>query len=285
MKPRDPTIRKFSSLAKFTSKLLRLNHGLCTAFETLPPYSVTGANAQQTFLNTFLAPITQRLNDNLPGANISAADTISMMDLCPFNTVASSTGAISPFCDLFEGPEWRNYNYYQSLGKYYGYGSGNPLGPTQGVGYTNELIARLTGTAVVDRTSVNHTLDDNPTTFPVGAGHPLFADFSHDNDITSIHAAMGFYNTLPLSNTTQQDAKADNAGYSAAFTVPFASRTYFEKMTCKGLNGEWVRVIVNGRVIPLQNCMADSKGRCRLDAFVNSLSFARNGGKWNECFR
>ena len=156
-----------------------LSHGLCTDFEDGTDSGI-GNDAQATWAAIFAPPITARLNKNLSGANLSAAQTIYMMDLCPFNTIASDIGAISPFCSLFSAPEWHQYDYYQSLGKYYGFGNGNPLGPTQGVGFTNELIARMTGKPVTDHTSVNHTLDESNTTFPLGRGHVLYADFSHD---------------------------------------------------------------------------------------------------------
>jgi len=47
---------------------------------------------------------------------------------------------------------------------------------------------------------------------------------------------------------------------------------------------ELVRIIVNDRVIPLQNCGVDDLGRCELGKFVESLSFARGGGAWEKCF-
>ena len=156
-----------------------LSHGLCTNFENGTDADISNA-AQAEWQAIFTPPITARLNQKLPGANLSSIQTIYMMDLCPFNTVASPTGAVSPFCALFSTAEWHQYDYYQSLGKYYGYANGNPLGPTQGVGFTNELIARLTGNPVNDHTSVNHTLDASNATFPLGSAHVLFADFSHD---------------------------------------------------------------------------------------------------------
>lgn len=157
-----------------------LNHGLCTAFENGTEYNHTGDDAQAEWIALFTPPIMTRLNQDLPGANLSPMQTIYVMDLCPFETVASTTGTISPFCTLFSAAEWRQYDYYQSLGKYYGFGNGNLLGPTQGVGFANELIARMTGQPVRDHTSVNHTLDDSDATFPLGDKHVLFADFSHD---------------------------------------------------------------------------------------------------------
>ena len=171
----------------------------------------------------------------MPGANLGADQTIYLMDLCPFNTVADDERMLPPFCRVFTEAEWQSYDYYESLGKYYGYSFGNSLGPTQGVGFVNELVARLTNNPVQDHTSTNHTLDDDPSTFPLR--QELYADFSHDNDMTAIFAALGLYNdTLPLANGTIVEAQAAE-GYSAAWTVPFAARAYVERMQCQGQSG------------------------------------------------
>lgn len=256
-----------------------LDHGLCTAFEA----STIGSTAQSTFASVFTPPITARLNANLPDANLTQPDAILMMDMCPFETVASSSSTSSPFCTLFTPAEWKQYDYYQTLGKYYGFGPGNPLGPTQGVGFVNELVARLTEKPVVDHTSVNRTLDRNPKTFPLGRN--LYADFGHDNDMTAVFAALGLYNSTPPLNTTHAMTLEETKGYSAAWTVPFAARAYFEKLQCEGEEEEMVRVLMNGRVLPLKSCGGDALGRCTLGAFVESLGFAQAGGLWSQCFR
>lgn len=261
--------------------LLSLYHGSCPAFES----SRTGKDATESILNTFISPITDRLNHDLDGAKLNAHKTVYLMDLCPFDTVNSPTGAVSPFCSLFTAEEWAQYDYYQSVSKYYGFGAGNAFGPTQGIGFVNELIARLTGQPVQDHTSVNQTLDDSGgTTFPLD--RKLYADFSHDNTITSILFAMGLFNdTKPLSTNKVQTVD-DTNGYTAARTVPFAARVYVEKMKCDGKKEELVRVIVNGRVIPLEQCTdVDELGRCTVSEFVKTLSFAMDGGKWNDCFK
>lgn len=260
-----------------------LSHDLCTAFENGPDSKI-GSSAHSTWANTFIPPIMTRLNHDLPGANLTIAQTINIMDLCPFSTVASNTGAGSAFCNLFTASEWQQYGYYQSLGKWYGYGRGNPLGSTQGVGFTNELIARMTNEPVVDATSTNHTLDSNPATFPLEASHTLFADFSHDNDLSGHFAALGLYNATAHLSNTRLENEVQTHGFSAAWTVPFAARAYFEKMQCAGQSEELVRVLVNDRVVPLQNCGADALGRCRLSAWIESLSFARDNGLWDQCF-
>ncbi|KAI1776878.1 phosphoglycerate mutase-like protein [Hypoxylon cercidicola] len=256
-----------------------LSPNLCPAFEDSRH---DNNDEQENWVNRFVPPIMERLNKNLPGANLSDQETIHMMDLCPFNTVANDKGKISEFCYLFTVGEWHDYDYYQSLGKWYGYGNGSPLGPTQGVGFVNELLARLTGKPVADHTTTNSTLDGSPATFPLG--RPLYADFSHDNDMVDIFAALGLHNlTDSLPGDRRMDAH-EAKGFSASWVVPFAARLYVEKMSCGGSDEEFVRILVNDRVIPLQNCGVDDFGRCALSKFVKSQSFARNGGRWNECF-
>lgn len=278
-----------------------LSHSLCTAFENGTQYRNWGHEHQQKWVEVFLPPIQARLNRDMPGADLTYDETVQMMDLCPFETVACNNedrncndinrGKLSPFCNLFTETEWHQYAYLQSLGKYHGYGPGHPLGPTQGVGWVNELIARMTGNPVRDHTSVNQTLDERwpSPTFPKDRG--LYADFSHDNDMATIFSALGFYNdTAPLpSDRIIEATDAEAAGFSAAWTVPFAARAYFEKMTCESQEGEsggdeLVRVLINDRVLPLRQCNADALGRCTLPNFVNSLGFAKMGGHWEECF-
>ncbi|PGH12490.1 hypothetical protein AJ79_04234 [Helicocarpus griseus UAMH5409] len=260
-----------------------LDHSSCAAFDQNKPAHL----AQAEFAEIFTPPILARVNSHLPGANLSTTDIPYLMDLCSFHTVALTPDAstLSPFCTLFTPTEWTQYDYYNTLGKYYGYSTGHPLGASQGVGFVNELIARLTHTPVHDSTSVNHTLDDNPTTFPLDV--PLYADFSHDNTMLSIYTALGLFNgTRPLSNTTVQSAE-ETGGFSAAWTVPFGGRAYVEKMECDSTpvaREPLVRVLINDRVVPLYGCKVDGLGRCRLAEFVEGLSYARGGGDWARCY-
>ncbi|KKZ66402.1 3-phytase [[Emmonsia] crescens] len=260
-----------------------LDHSNCNVFERTKP----GLAAQAEFAKVFATPILNRVNSHLIGANLDITDIPYLMDLCSFHTVALTPDAstISPFCTLFTDEEWTQYDYYNTLGKYYGHSTGNPLGASQGVGFVNELISRLTNTPVIDSTTVNHTLDSDPQTFPLGLS--LYADFSHDNTMISILTALGLFNgTEPLSNTTIQ-SPVETKGFSAAWTVPFGGRAYIEKMECDSTpvaREPLVRVLINDRVVPLHGCKADTLGRCRLEDFVEGLSYARRGGDWGRCF-
>lgn len=280
--PSDKLPYPLLSIPEETGVNNTLNHGLCTAFET-GAYSNISDAAQSKWLAKFAPSITARLNKGLPGANITDKETTYLMDLCAFETVASDRGAtISPICGLFSTSEWADYGYFQSVGKWYGYGPGNPLGSTQGVGWVSELIARLTSTPVKDSTSTNRTLDGNPETFPLGKA--LYADFSHDNDMMGVYAALGLYNGTAELDLTARMSGEEAGGFAAAWTVPFGARMYVEKMVCGKETEEMVRVLVNDRVVPLKGCGADGEERCRLGAFVESLGFVRGGGRWGECF-
>ncbi|KAF2749415.1 acid phosphatase [Sporormia fimetaria CBS 119925] len=256
-----------------------LSHRACPAFDD--DMTEIGYDAQEAWSEIFVPPIQSRVNLAL-GTNITVEDVLRLMDMCPFDTVASPTAKISKFCHLFSEDEWHQYDYWRSLEKYYSHGNGNPLAPSLGAGYVNELIARLTESPVQDSTNTNRTLDSDPATFPVD--RRVYADFSHDNTMAHIMSAMGLYNaTAPLSWTELQDTNMTK-GFSAAWTVPFAARMYVEKLSCDGEEEEFVRVLVNDRVIPMDFCQADHFGRCKLSQFVESQSFARTGGHYDECF-
>ncbi|KAJ6444253.1 histidine acid phosphatase [Purpureocillium lavendulum] len=200
-----------------------LNHGTCAAFET-GPWSNLGREKEDTWRAIWAAPIMERLNHKLPGVNFTLQDTVYMMDLCPYGTVNTPDATKSDFCRLFTQEEWRGYDYYGSLEKWYSYGKGNPLGPTQGVGYVNELIARLTGNALVDNTSTNSTLGASPKTFPLD--RKLYADFSHDNAMTAIFAALGLYNRTENLPDTSKLSPRQTHGYSTSCTVRDHNTTY-----------------------------------------------------------
>ena len=61
----------------------------------------------------------------------------------------------------------------------YGSAFGSPLARVQGIGYVQELVARLTHTPIeTHNSSTNATLNDNPITFPLGQS--LYVDATHE---------------------------------------------------------------------------------------------------------
>lgn len=284
-----------------------LNHNTCDKFEST--YGQLKHDGMDSYVENMMKPIKTRLaKEAIKEVDLSDTEVLELMELCGFDTVAASDQAnkLSPFCTLFTDDEWEDYNYSQSLAKYYAFGNGNPLGAAQGFGFLNELSARLTGDPVKDATSVNHTLAKDPKRFPLGRA--IYLDFTHDNGMIPMYSAMGLYNQT-LSKTKFQTA-ADSGGFSLSWVVPFAARSYIERMTCcpeenapvdeeeeeedeqtSSKRGDdtsdlsYIRLIVNERVVPLPNCNSDELGRCRQKDFIEkTLALARSNGNWQDCF-
>ncbi|KAG5342942.1 hypothetical protein C0989_005891 [Termitomyces sp. Mn162] len=235
-----------------------------------------------TWLATYAPPIAARLNEQAPGANVSISDVYNLMTLCAFESVFINRG--SAFCNLFTQAEFEELEYYGDLDKYYNTGYGQELGPVQGVGYINELIARLTDEPVSDNTQTNHTLDASPETFPLGRA--IYADFSHDNQMIAIYAAMGLFRQVTALNLTSPDTTRN---WITSRLVPFSARMITEKLICTSGNvnqTEYVRIFVNDALQPLEFCGGDQHGLCTVDAFVTSQTYARNNGNgdFEKCF-
>ncbi|GAA5989509.1 hypothetical protein JCM10908_000509 [Rhodotorula pacifica] len=235
---------------------------------------------ENAWLAHFAAGATARLNAAAPGTNLTNADTLNFMELCAFDS--EYYGSVSPWCALFTTQEWNDLEYYFDLDKYYGNGYGNPLGPVQGVGYVNELLSRLTGNITytnLDATQVNHTLDSNPTTFPLDKS--VYFDASHDNQITSILSAIG------LKNGPALPASGPPAGqvWVTSQIVPFSGRLVTERLTCSGTR--YVRFFINDQLQIPSFCKDydSTTGLCSVSNFVASQGYARNNGRgdWQKC--
>ena len=68
-----------------------------------------------------------------------------------------------------------------SMDLFFWYGSsfGSPVARVQGIGYVQELVARLTHTPIaIHNSSTNATLNNNEATFPLD--HALYVDATHE---------------------------------------------------------------------------------------------------------
>jgi hypothetical protein len=159
---------------------------------------------------------------------------------------------------------------------------GNPLGRVQGVGYVNELLARLSGNPVEDRTQTNSTLDSSPITFPLN--RTVYADFSHDNLMVAVYGALGLLPQMSPPSPTEADPQRT---WVVSHLVPFSGRMTTEKLRCfkAGRPRDLVRILINDAVQPLAFC-GSGDGLCELKAFVESQVYARNngGGDFEKCF-
>ncbi|KAF8329901.1 phytase [Amanita rubescens] len=250
----------------------------CTLDNNQCPNAGSADFAVDSWINQYAYPISTRLNSLAPGSNLTQANIYGLQLICPFESIAHISH--SPFCDLFTQDEFASFEYVADLDKFYGTGYGQPLGRVQGVGYVNELLARLTGLPVRDRTQTNGTLDEDGESFPLGRG--VYADFSHDNEMVAIFSAMGLFVQGRALDPSEPD---EGRTWFASRMVPFGARMVVERLVCHEDGGEYVRVLVNDEVQPLEFCGGE-EGLCELGAFVESQSYARNNGEgdWEACF-
>lgn len=74
---------------------------------------------------------------------------------------------------------------------WYASGPGNPTSAAAGIGYVQELLARLTQTPIsIHNSSTNSTITDNNVTFPLD--QPMFVDTTHDNVISMSMSIITF---------------------------------------------------------------------------------------------
>ncbi|QKX57496.1 uncharacterized protein TRUGW13939_04610 [Talaromyces rugulosus] len=250
--------------------------------------SSAGDDASTQWQEIYLEKATRRFRQSMTGnQNWTTSDTYNLQTLCPYETVALG---FSHFCSLFTWDEWLGFEYANDLSYYGGNGFASPTGRAVGVGYVEELIARLQQHyPYPDENSIaiNKTLDDNATTFPLN--QTLYLDFSHDTNIFSILTALGlkqFAEFLPISGPPP------NRQLIVSHIVPFAGRFNIEvikaprpvlakrphgsQASAYDLNGTettYVHMLMNQRTIPLGQSIAEcgqrDDGWCELQAFIN----------------
>ena len=242
---------------------------------TLAPYEYcTNADNSSFYLGdqmstewqkVYLKDAIQRLQGNLKGIELDETMVYGMMSICAYETVVMG---FSNFCSLFTKEEFENYEYDIDLQFMGDYGFMNPTGRAQGIGWVVELLDRMNMTKFDGpATGQNTTLDENEMYFPVD--QMLYADFTHDDVITSVLTALNYTQFSEFLPTTQPNP---NRRYRSSRVTPFAARLVFEVLDCNStdLQGSYVRTKINDAVIPMnqdQGCEARPDGLCKFNDF------------------
>ncbi|KZP00817.1 phosphoglycerate mutase-like protein [Calocera viscosa TUFC12733] len=221
----------------------------------------------------YLANATARINSLVTGINFTAADVGNMQSLCAYESVAVG---YSDFCRLFTEAEWEGFEYSSDLTYWYGFAWGAPAAAAMGVGWVQELVARLTHTPLtVFNSSTNSTLDSNPLTFPVNQS--LYVDATHDSFVDSVLVALNFTSFIKTGPLPVDHIPAGKRSFVASETTPFATALVAQVVNCTNASGSatpYIRWLLNDASVPLDNipgCGADAYGRCPLDAFVAAM--------------
>ncbi|KAH9483581.1 3-phytase A [Psilocybe cubensis] len=216
--------------------------------------------------NIYLKEAQKRLQKQLHGIDLTIEETYMMQQLCPYETVALG---YSKFCELFTEEEWEGFNYALDLQFWYGSAFGSPVARVQGIGYVQEMVARLTNTPIqTHNSSTNATLNDNPITFPLGQS--LYVDATHEVVVLNIITALNltsFAGSGPLPYTHMDP----NRTFRVSELAPFATNVQFQLLECTSTPGQQIRVIINDGVVPLtgiRGCPEQKDGMCPVDTFV-----------------
>ncbi|KAG8939750.1 hypothetical protein FRC03_006087 [Tulasnella sp. 419] len=293
-------------------QLLAIGPGLNNTLSVTTCHEAKLTRPELQWLSVYGPPIAERLNialglnpedsgQNLSPARLNSLDVMVLMTLCGYEA-ARDNGEKGPWCDVFSKEEWEANEYFHDLKKYYRYGPGSLVSRTQGSGWVNELVARLTSTPVRYAGAINFTLDSNPETFPLPPKSPkIFADFTSDNDIYRIFSALGILREDNHLNPNGPPPK--DRFFNIAKMAPFAGTFVVEKLTCSAHphsipkrgqvplnasvgNRDYVRMILNDAVVPLswKECgdLGLEMGLCEMDAFLETQKFSLSGGEWDR---
>ncbi|CAK7264996.1 hypothetical protein SEPCBS57363_001356 [Sporothrix epigloea] len=265
------------------------------ANDNIEPMIDMGDVKMKPYVEKYLVAAARRMRAYVPpGFNITATDAYAMQSLCAYETAAFGESA---FCSLFTLDEWAGFEVTHDAQYYYDYSYGNPTSRAQGIGYVQELIARLTNQYItVSNTSVNSTLTNNAEDFPLGA--KFYADFTHDDIIVSVLTAMSI-DYLHDAPSLSQWPPNPNRNFVLSSLTPFGGHLVAEVFGCKSAAPEavtahttvyskkstgydaakashkFVRLRLNNGILPLNtirggHCAGRTDGFCAIKDFLAS---------------
>ncbi|CAG8145991.1 unnamed protein product [Penicillium salamii] len=224
--------------------------------------------------------------------NLDTIDIVAMFNMCPYEY---ATLGSSSFCALFTEQEWRDFEYFIDLQFYGRYGFGSPSGRAQGIGYVQELAARLQSKLIMSsQSSINYTFDNNTKSFPLN--QPLYMDMSHDDIIVSTLTALGLdYFKYSPRGLPDSVAHAPRRNFDLNHMTPFGARLFSEIWTCpqgaslkhlrpqkysnpdlssESNTTDYIRFVLNNAPLPLDGlsaCDGSVNGFCKVGKFLRDI--------------
>lgn len=275
-----------------------------------------GDREKTRFIERYTRRAQKRLNKFLGKEfDLTATDVFAMQRLCAYETAALGQ---SDFCNLFKKQDWLDFDYALGLSMYSNAAYGNPTGRAQGLGYLQELIARLQHRTIGEsHSSINQTFDGSEAQF----GHldqPMFFDATHDTVIVSLMTAMGlsFFNYTKGSMPSDIKKAPANPRFKLSDLTPFGAHLHTEVISCSASANmtftkdqikyghytpyvqhgertdkiEYVRMKLNDGVLPIAkdlgcNNPGSEYGFCTLAEFLRVLEHAERDAQYERvCF-
>lgn len=229
-----------------------------------------------------------------PNTDFTVVDIFSMQLLCTYEYSAVES---SDFCSLFTLNEWKGFELVCDNIYYYSVGYGTPTARAQGIGYVQELVARLTNKYItVSHSSINSTLDSSPNTFPLNQS--FYFDGSHDTTIVNVLSALSI--DYFRENVSLVYPPPSRSNFRISHMTPFAARLITEKIGCISptpnetnstrtqytksqykysaalATNKFIRIRLNDGIIPLDTMrgglcsVGRTDGMCPLNRFITA---------------
>ncbi|KAF4416295.1 3-phytase A precursor [Fusarium acutatum] len=209
----------------------------------------------EAWIEIYLQDATSRFNNITDGLKWTLADVYAAQKICPLETVAYG---FNRFCDLFTYEEWQSFSYSIDLSFSSGAAFHSATGRAVGLGYQQEVIARLKNhTLGYSGSQINTTRDGMKETFPLNQS--LYFD-SHDKDIISILTAFGF---RQFAEKLPVDKYPGDHEFTVSHITPFGARLDIEIIKAhksisperdrclEGNDTKYIHFVLNQRTIPL----------------------------------
>lgn len=264
-----------------------------------------GTNASIVWENVYLADATKRFRALSGDYNWTVADSYNAQTLCPYETIAYG---YSNWCDLFTYEEWQGFEYSLDLQFQGGYGFLSPTGRGVGIGYVEELYARMQGhlyNLAPGATNVNRTLDTMESTFPLNQS--LYMDFSHDVNIYAILTAFGM---TQFNDQLANYTITPNRNVTISHITPFGARVVWEQITTpqplkaqrptganatmsdfydEGDTTHYIHMTINQRTVPIgysySECGMRDDGWCEMSTYLDVLGGLLDQAQYDySCF-
>lgn len=292
--------------------LIVLAHHCCNNSE-VHGIGTIGDDHMWNYAGLYLPHATKRLIKHTPKHfDLQIKDTYAMQLLCAYETQFLG---VSEFCSLFTREEWQGFEQSLDIRFFYKHSFGNPTARSQGIGYVEELLARLQGKLIKEsNTSVNSSLTDNEDTFPLGM--KFYADFTHDKMLLATLTALSvdYFRQVPdLKKYPPNEDRLFRVSHMAPFTARlitevigcdsphpkpqkhervhyYASQYGYDGHRLKKSNHRFVRMRLNGGILPMSSirggaCKGRSDELCPLKKFVESQEKAKERANYKEaCF-
>lgn len=211
-----------------------------------PKFTSTGLEFRSLeYLSKALAGTIKRIEQDVPGLNITPFELHDFMSLCFYELNAIGE---SPICGYFNENEWKAFENTRDLVYYYYIGPGNPMSLA-----VSSLIANASLTLFTENNPSNST--------------SLYMNFAHEINI--LEYMNGFGIGLPDTSINWENP---DFHFRISQLVPMGARLHLERLVCtdqhKKIPQRYIRFIINGAVYPYPNCSSGPGFSCPFNQYV-----------------